>query len=338
MDNDRAIGCGCTALIALAIAVSEAIEFMHQNPIPAALILFLVILVIIMVASHSQPLRYENLTNAPVKNYQNLPKLEYPAGYVYVIKDSKYHKYKIGRTINPKSRLRDIQRNEVGQLEYIYLVRTDDAKSTEKNFHERYAQFRIRKDREWFELGQSQLQDIRNLVSPKQSERRVSSIWAGVSASLLLSASIVIGITVFFPSTPSSQQATKVNTQQATKHPHHAPRYYTKHPTATRTATATPYNTNTAFATQTASPKPTLIVTNSTALNIRFFQDGSSGARVRSCPGITDCSVIGGLKSGSVIQALEKTIGEEVHGSKIWFRFVFNDSPGFVHSSTVTEE
>lgn len=329
-DNDQAIGCGCLALIALAVAVNEAIEFVQQNPIPAALILFLIILVVIMGISHSQPLRFEGLTNVPAKNYQNLPKLEYPAGYVYVIKDSKYHKYKIGRTINPKSRLRDIQRNEVGQLEYIYLVRTDDAKSTEKNFHERYAQFRIRKDREWFELGESQLQDIRNLVLPKQSERRVSPIWAGVSASLLLSASIVIGITVFFPSTPSSQQATK--------HPHHAPRYYTKHPRATRTATVTPHNTNTAFATQTASPKPTLTVTNSTALNIRYFRDGSSGARVRSCPGITDCSVIGGLKSGRVIQALEKTIGEEVHGSKIWFRFVFNDSSGFVHSSTVTEE
>lgn len=342
-NNDNAIGGGCLALIALGVAVSGAVEFTRQNPIPAVLILFLIILVTIMLISRSRPRSIGGLTSVPVKNYENLPKLEKPAGYVYVIRDRKYRKYKIGRTVNPNSRLRDIQRNEVGILEYVYLMRTNDATHTERNLHERYAKFRIRKDREWFELGESQLQDLRNLISPKQNERGESSIWIAASASLLLSLFIVFGIISNLDEPPGSSSANQASLPRNTVTPRSTvtrktpvPRSYVTRNAVARTDTAT--TSKTATATYTASSTPTITVAKPTMLYIRYFRDGSSGARVRSCPGITDCSVIAGLKSGNTILSPEKTLGEEVQGSNIWYRFSFNDSPGFVHCSTVTEE
>ena len=298
-----------------------------------------------MVISRSKPRSFEGLTNVSVKNYQNLPKLENPAGYVYVIKDNRYHKFKIGRTINPKSRLRDIQRNEVGQLEYIHLVRTEDAKATEKNLHERYAKFRIRKDREWFELGESQLQDILNLVSPKQSKRGDSSNSVGVSASLLLSLFVVIGITAHFARTPNSPRANQAFLPRDT----YTPPSYTKRPTATRTVTATqtasPTSTHTASATEsntvirTSTATATMIASPTPTLNplyVRNFQDGSS-ARVRSCAGTERCRIIGGIRSGDIIRSPEYIIGEAVNGNKQWIRFRFNDDYGYIHSSLVTD-
>ena len=105
-----------------------------------------------------------NLRVVPYGKYENLPKLRQPEGYVYVIKDTKFLKYKIGFTIHPKQRIKDIQRNEVGKLEYIHIVRTDDARATEQYLHAQYSHVRIRSN--WFKLNKAQLREIRALGAP----------------------------------------------------------------------------------------------------------------------------------------------------------------------------
>lgn len=102
----------------------------------------------------------------PIRNYEHLPRLMGPAGYVYVIRDKNSGNYKIGYTRrNPKHRIEELSVTMSGEprnLEYVHIIKTDDAERTEKYWHDQFDHVRIRSDWEWFRLNRSQLQQICN--------------------------------------------------------------------------------------------------------------------------------------------------------------------------------
>ena len=259
--KDGSISCGCLALVALgygALSASSRIAaHIQAGPVLAVGIFLGVILFIGLAARGSGRSSIRGLSSIPVREYADVPKLEAPAGYVYVMRDMKYNKYKIGRTINPKSRLRDIQRNEVGELRYVHLIRTDDAVSTERALHQRYAKYRIRMDREWFEFEEAQLQDIRNHLLPKTNGYSVKSL----SGCVLLGLCSIVAIAVLAGALSQRNSSYREREPSVAS----APRIRTVRPVATRIRTVRPVATPIATATNSlaASGRSTSAPTNS---------------------------------------------------------------------------
>ena len=87
----------------------------------------------------SAPVRLaRNLRHA--RNYQSLPKGTGNSGYVYVMDDvSTPGRYKIGKTIQPEARLKQVQSdlNKVGggELKYRCIIKTDNMKAMEDTLH-----------------------------------------------------------------------------------------------------------------------------------------------------------------------------------------------------------
>ena len=106
------------------------------------------------------PSKLWNLQAVPCGKYEDLPKLRRPEGYVYVIKCKRRQKYLIGSTIHPKQRIKDIQRSK---LEYVHIVRSNDAEATKRYLHAQYNHVRIRSE---FRLNKAQLREIRGLGTP----------------------------------------------------------------------------------------------------------------------------------------------------------------------------
>ena len=329
--KNEAAGC-----VFIAVIVSVGI-FIETYPLSSAIIVCIAVFSFIWF--QSAPWKHRVLSNFSSRNYKKLPKLEAPTGYVYVIKDTKYLKYKIGFTIHPKQRIKDIQRNEAGKLEYVHIVQTDDARATESYLHDRYKKFRIRKDREWFQLNNPQLQEIRNLGRHKQpAENKRFIRLSGVL--VLLIAIFIISMAAEQGSKNGSPLASR-NNQTITRdtslsaNPTRRPTS-TKRPTSTRTSTAT----RTATSTKTYTPTATLTLTSAprpTATKAVYYVTtrNNAGARVRDCPSRA-CAIIGGLKPGAEIQALERVEGEEVNGNNEWIEFRHDGELAYIHSSLVS--
>ena len=100
--------------------------------------------------------------NVPVDNYKDLPKLNAPAGYVYVIQDMSHsQQYKIGRTNHPASRLNRFGVELPIKTEVIAILRTDDDKELERRLHQKFASSRT--EGEWFALDSAQIDEIRRM-------------------------------------------------------------------------------------------------------------------------------------------------------------------------------
>ncbi len=100
--------------------------------------------------------------NLPLKNYQNLPRLEAPAGYVYVIQDVSHTKqFKIGRTNHPSRRLNRFDVVLPIETTLVALLKSSDAAALEKRLHLRYGKNHTRG--EWYDLTSDQLNAIRSL-------------------------------------------------------------------------------------------------------------------------------------------------------------------------------
>lgn len=119
----------------------------------------------------------------------------------------------------------------------------------------------------------------------------------------------------------------------------------TKRPTSTSTPTQRPKLTSqpTAISTQQPTLTPTHTPTSTaqptatriTGAAMYVTTRDNMSARVRSCPGTT-CGIIGGLKPGAKVQALERVDGETVYGNNEWIQFRHNGEPAYVHSSLVS--
>ena len=100
--------------------------------------------------------------NVPVDNYKDLPKLNAPAGYVYVIQDMSHsQQYKIGRTNHPASRLNRFGVALPIKTEVIAILRTDNAPTLERRLHQKFASSQT--EGEWFALDAAQIDEIRRM-------------------------------------------------------------------------------------------------------------------------------------------------------------------------------
>ncbi|GEM_PF-3769110 len=112
--------------------------------------------------------------SVPVEGYEDLPRLEAPAGYVYIFKDIEIsQRYKIGRTNHPRRRLNNFGVKLPFKTEVIYIFRTNHAVDAERYLHDRYA--KSRKRGEWFSLSPAQLAEIKQLGKPQNRRVREQS-------------------------------------------------------------------------------------------------------------------------------------------------------------------
>lgn len=83
-------------------------------------------------------------------------------GFVYLLKSSTGH-YKIGRTANPKNRLKTFGVKLPFETEFIALIESENMFALEAELHERYAGKRV--NGEWFDLSREDIEYIKGLVS-----------------------------------------------------------------------------------------------------------------------------------------------------------------------------
>ena len=100
--------------------------------------------------------------NVSTVNYVELPKLEHPEGYVYVIQDISHTKrYKIGRTSHPATRINSFGVELPFETEIVAILRTTNAVDLERDLHNQFATSRTQG--EWFDLTGAQVREICNL-------------------------------------------------------------------------------------------------------------------------------------------------------------------------------
>lgn len=102
-------------------------------------------------------------------NYKSKDIPSYRKGFVYVIYDKINNLYKIGRyskwqTI--KNRLSVIRSSNPGELELVYLVKSEDYKNEEKLIHRFFKDKRFKG--EWFDLTEDDLKLIPLLYTRAQ--------------------------------------------------------------------------------------------------------------------------------------------------------------------------
>ncbi len=100
-----------------------------------------------------------------VDNYEDLPQLRHPAGYVYVIRDVEISGcYKIGFTSHPLTRFDVFERELPFSIKPVLIIKSQDAEGDERRLHRDYD--RYRKYGEWFKLDDSHLARIRSMSQP----------------------------------------------------------------------------------------------------------------------------------------------------------------------------
>ncbi len=92
----------------------------------------------------------------------NVPALEKPAGYVYILKDIEIsQRCKIGHTRNPSQRLKRFDVILPFKTKLIALIKAQYALQLENWLHKRFAS--SRQEGEWFDLSDDDVANLRNL-------------------------------------------------------------------------------------------------------------------------------------------------------------------------------
>ncbi len=131
--------------------------------------------------------------SVPIANYERLPRLEPPAGYVYVIQDVDFsRRYKIGRTNHPYRRLNKFEVTLPFETKVVHIFRTNDATRLEYYLHQRFANHRARG--EWFDLDDAQLRTLRGMGQRRIANRRSGSGKSAVAAAYSLARALLFSI------------------------------------------------------------------------------------------------------------------------------------------------
>ncbi len=88
---------------------------------------------------------------------------------VYVIKMQNTEKYKIGKTIDLKRRLKQFSTGNPENIKITYFIATEHYKSLEKHLHEVFNDSRI--SGEWFSFNEERLQELESHLSLLQSDQ-----------------------------------------------------------------------------------------------------------------------------------------------------------------------
>lgn len=84
-------------------------------------------------------------------------------GYVYLIHDPRRQIYKIGMALDPAARFRSLQSDNNHALKLLHTIPCSDYRTSEQHLHQIYAERRT--NGEWFALTQSDVDEIKGIVS-----------------------------------------------------------------------------------------------------------------------------------------------------------------------------
>ena len=89
--------------------------------------------------------------------------------YVYLIRSGESPVYKIGRSCQPKKRLKQLQTGHPVKLFLVHIIRCEEfpARKVEKFLHSRFMYHRSRQNGEWFNLTE----DIVRWLAEFQTDR-----------------------------------------------------------------------------------------------------------------------------------------------------------------------
>jgi len=107
-------------------------------------------------------------------------------GYVYLIqgprKDGK-DLFKIGRTINPKTRFLNLQTGSPVPLELVTITKTKNPKELERYLHDHCAEMRVRG--EWFALAKRDIRSVKKIMKTHGIRSRKKKLLALLILSIL---------------------------------------------------------------------------------------------------------------------------------------------------------
>ena len=92
-------------------------------------------------------------------------------GYVYLIqgpREAGKDLFKIGRTVNPKTRFSNLQTGSPVLLELVKITKTKNSKELERYLHEYCAEMRIHG--EWFALGKRDVRSVKKIMQKHGSK------------------------------------------------------------------------------------------------------------------------------------------------------------------------
>ena len=117
------------------------------------------------------------------QDYESLPALESPAGYICVIRDIDRDRYRIEATRSPRALIDAVVAEEQRSfgIELVSLLRTDDLAASEA---ELYARHHARLSSDWLELDALQLEELRQsalLIDDRASLYLMSATPASVA-------------------------------------------------------------------------------------------------------------------------------------------------------------
>ena len=101
----------------------------------------------------------DTLPAIDVRNSESKPTAGEVLGYVYLLRSGR--KYKIGYTVDPSRRLRELNTGMPDAGKLVHTIKTDDPAGIEKYWHGRFAAKRLRSDAEWFSLSQEEVNAFR---------------------------------------------------------------------------------------------------------------------------------------------------------------------------------
>lgn len=86
------------------------------------------------------------------------------SGYVYLIQ-SPTGFYKIGRTTNPKDRMKTFSVKLPFEVEYVCIIQTEDMYGLEQSLHQQFASKRV--NGEWFQLAPDDVEHIKGMADER---------------------------------------------------------------------------------------------------------------------------------------------------------------------------
>ena len=282
------------------------------------------------------------LKQVSVRGYKKLSRLKPPAGYVCLIRDMDYGRYKIERMNHPAADLEDLTAALPFKTQIAYIAKTNDAAASERYLHQRYARHAARG--EWFDLNDAQLREIRSLKSsrPRGGDRQEEAD---------------LGLEEPLPAYSAEQPPVSLkdlisNSHQASPRPPRQSQATEEAAVgkgclyffigiiglAALAAALGPNLMNSISPPPTLTKRPTSTSTRqptATATSVTMTMYVTTRANVRSCAR-TGCQILGGLNPGDSIQSLRQVNGEKINGNNQWIRFSYQGRTAYIHSGLVS--
>ncbi len=281
------------------------------------------------------------LKQVSVRGYKKLSRLKPPAGYVCLIRDMDYGRYKIERMNHPAADLEDLTAALPFKTQIAYIAKTNDAAASERYLHQRYARHAARG--EWFDLNDAQLREIRRLKSsrPRGGDRQEEADLGSEEPLPAYSAeqppvSLKDLISNSYQASPRPARQSQATEEAAGKGCLYF--FIGIIGLAALAAALGPNLMNSISPPPTLAKRPTSTSTRrptATATRATMTMYVMTRANVRSCAR-TSCQILGGLTPGASIQSLRQVNGEKINGNNRWIRFSYQGRTAYIHSSLLS--